>query len=88
MSKIIAKSQFYIDKVSGHRYTGCTIKTPFINFSFAPTTIPFLMKGRFAGCHLHDDIPLLLIFTFFRSFLAGLSTLRIPAALLRSRRKL
>ena len=41
MSKIIAKYQCYLDKVSGHKYTGCTIKTPFINFSFAPTIVPF-----------------------------------------------
>ena len=37
MSKIIAKLQSPIDKVSGHKYTGFTIKAPFINFSFAPT---------------------------------------------------
>ena len=37
MSKIIAKLQSPIDKVSGHIYTGFTIKSPFINFSFAPT---------------------------------------------------
>lgn len=37
MSKIIAKLQSPIDKVSGHKYTGFTIKAPFINFSFDPT---------------------------------------------------
>ena len=39
MSKIIAKLQSPIDKVSGHKYTGFTIKAPFINFSFAPTKL-------------------------------------------------
>lgn len=38
MSKIIAVFQVPIDKVSGHKYTGFTLKTPFVNFSFAPTT--------------------------------------------------
>ena len=37
MSKIIAALQIPIGKVFGHKYTGCTVKTPFINFSFAPT---------------------------------------------------
>ncbi len=37
MSKIIAKLQCPIDKVFGHKYTGFSIKAPFISFSFAPT---------------------------------------------------
>lgn len=37
MSKIIALVQLVIGKVLGHKYTGFTVKTPFINFSFAPT---------------------------------------------------
>lgn len=40
MSKIIAAIQKPIGKVSGHKYTGFTVKTPFINFSFAPS--PFV----------------------------------------------
>ena len=39
MSKIITAIQKPIGKVSGHKYTGFTIKTPFINFSFAPAII-------------------------------------------------
>lgn len=39
MSKIIAKLQSPINKVFDHKYTGFTIKAPFINFSFAPTII-------------------------------------------------
>lgn len=43
MSKIIARFQNVPDKVFGHKYTGLTIKTPFVNFSFAPThfTAPY-----------------------------------------------
>ena len=37
MSKIITRFQIVPDKVFGHKYTGLTIKTPFVNFSFAPT---------------------------------------------------
>lgn len=37
MSKIIARFQIVPDKVCGHKYTGLTVKTPFVNFSFAPT---------------------------------------------------
>ena len=36
MSKIIVRIQLFLDKVFGHKYTGFTIKAPFINFSFAP----------------------------------------------------
>ncbi len=36
MSKIIAGVQKIIGKVSGHRYTGLTLKMPFVNLSFAP----------------------------------------------------
>lgn len=36
MTKIIAAIQRTIGKVFGHRYTGFTLKTPFIDFSFAP----------------------------------------------------
>ena len=39
MSKIISKSQKALDKVCDHKYTGLTLKTPFINFSFAPTIV-------------------------------------------------
>ncbi len=39
MSKIIAAFQIFFGKVLGHKYTGFTVKTPFINFSFAPTRL-------------------------------------------------
>ena len=39
MSKIIVRIQLFLDKVFGHKYTGFTIKAPFINFSFAPTKL-------------------------------------------------
>ena len=39
MSKIIAILQKGLDKATGHKYTGLTLKTPFINFSFAPSYI-------------------------------------------------
>lgn len=44
MSKIINSIQAILDKVIAHKYTGFTIKLPFINFSFAPVHFhsPFL----------------------------------------------
>lgn len=36
MTKIIALLQKAIGKATGHKYSGMTVKTPFINFSFAP----------------------------------------------------
>ena len=36
MSKIITYANKLLVKVTGHRYTGFTVKTPFINLSFAP----------------------------------------------------
>ena len=39
MSKIIVRIQLFLDKVFGHKYTGFTIKAPFINFSFAPAKL-------------------------------------------------
>lgn len=36
MSKIIMYANKLLVKVTGHRYTGFTVKTPFINLSFAP----------------------------------------------------
>lgn len=47
MSKIIAGIQKVIGKVTGHRYTGFTIKAPFINLSFAPVLFPRPHKGPF-----------------------------------------
>ena len=43
MSKIIALFQIVLDKVFGHKNTGFSIKTPFVNVSFAPTifTAPY-----------------------------------------------
>ena len=36
MSKIIMYANQLLVKVTGHKYTGLTVKTPFINLSFAP----------------------------------------------------
>lgn len=37
MSKIIKAFQNILGKVTAHKYAGITIKTPFVNFSFAPS---------------------------------------------------
>lgn len=47
MSKIIEGIQKVTGKVSGHRYTGFTIKVPFINLSFAPVLFHGPLWGRF-----------------------------------------
>lgn len=47
MSKIIVGIQKVIGKVSGHRYTGFTVKAPFINLSFAPVLFTRLLTGPF-----------------------------------------
>ena len=39
MSKIIKVVQTVLGKVFAHKYTGFVIKTPFVNISFAPTSI-------------------------------------------------
>ena len=36
MSKIFMYANKLLVKGTGHRYTGFTVKTPFINLSFAP----------------------------------------------------
>ena len=36
MTKIFMYVNKLLVKVTGHRYTGFTVKTPFINLSFAP----------------------------------------------------
>ena len=46
MSKIIVRIQLFLDKVFGHKYTGFTIKAPFINFSFAPTAHTYYPINR------------------------------------------
>lgn len=38
MSKIIDLLQKVIGK-AGHKYTGLTVKTPFMNFSFVPASV-------------------------------------------------
>lgn len=47
MSKIIMYANKLLAKVTGHRYTGFTVKMPFINLSFAPAP-----KHR---CRLYPD---------------------------------
>ena len=47
MSKIIVGIQKVIGKVSGHHYTGFTIKAPFVNLSFAPVLFTRLLMGPF-----------------------------------------
>ena len=47
MSKIIALFQIVLDKVFGHKYTGFSIKTPFVNVSFAPTIFHSPLWGCF-----------------------------------------
>ena len=47
MSKIINFTQTIIGKVTGHKYTGITIKMPFVNFSFAPVLIYSPVWGCF-----------------------------------------
>ena len=49
MSKIIGLMRILLDKVLGHKYTGFSIKTPFINVSFAPTNLPALYRVVFLG---------------------------------------
>lgn len=36
MQKIVSTVQKVLGKTIAHRYTGFTIRVPFINFSFAP----------------------------------------------------
>ena len=36
MSKVINFAQPIIGNITGHKYTGLTVKLPFINLSFAP----------------------------------------------------
>lgn len=47
MSKIINFAQTIIGKVTGHKYTGITIKMPFVNLSFAPVLIHSPIWGCF-----------------------------------------
>lgn len=47
MSKIIAGIQKVTGKVFSHRYTGFTIKAPFINLSFAPVLFTRSRNGSF-----------------------------------------
>ena len=47
MSKIITYANKLLVKVTGHRYTGFTVKTPFINLSFAPVLIHSPKRGCF-----------------------------------------
>lgn len=50
MSKIILSVNKLLVKVTGHKYTGFTVKTPFINLSFAPAQIhTILPAGLSAG---------------------------------------
>lgn len=47
MSKVINSAQPIIGNITGHKYTGLTVKLPFINLSFAPVHTISPTKGCF-----------------------------------------
>ena len=39
MHKFVNLIQHFIIRITGHKYSGITLKTPFINLSFAPVYV-------------------------------------------------